>query len=719
MHGEPMGDQIKTGPFFGDDAVAQDAAGAKLDPQVRTLLETGNQAGIEDLFLSKVESSPHELVFFVPIIRHFVRNKNTVVLETLMPFLLDAIASTGDTALERSFIATVLSVWPDFRPARDLALSRITSLYGRSPTFNKLLDHFNVRNAADPVDAFRKCESWLRYDVGQGVYMAKKGIGRVSELNVPLNAIRVAFKGSTALVSFKPDEAQRLLTPLEPGHIMLDILDRSDEVKALAQKESGELLRRLFLSMGRELMLTEIKELLAAVVPAQQWSAWWTQAKQDRRLTVSTNNVCTWSDSAEDADSALLKEFSAAGIRAKLDMAKKYSRRSAALAKNMVENLTVCAVRHAADDPPLALETWLTIERLDNATETAGAAIVEFMRNRDLAPLVSGIQDRILRKRAIALIKDLRPDWPEAYGVLLKTESDASTLSLMYDALLANGEKDRLSTLISETLANPAKAPDLFVWLTRSLMERPELEQYRTWGLIQTIMQLITKDALKQYHASLRKLFDDGGLVDAVARKLSAADAEVFLAMLLRDSALEEYRRERIIKELRAFLSPPEKSQDQLFYVTARALKARQEEFLKITTIDIPQNTEEIVKARAHGDLRENFEYHAARARQEMLSSRAKTLHDELQFARPIELQKADISTVCIGTTVTLKPVNPGETMALTILGPWDSDPEQNVFSYQTRAVEGMLGKRPGDAVRFHDAEYQIDTIAVWEENPK
>jgi transcription elongation factor GreA len=711
-----MGEQLKTGIFTGDDPAADSATNAKLDPQIRTLLETGNQAGVEDLFLNKIETSPRDLAFFVPVIRHFVRNKNTGTVETLMPFLFDAISTAGDADLERSFLKAVLSVWPDSRPARDLALTMITACYSTSPSLRKLLDHFNVRDAADPVAALKKCESWLRYDVGQGVYMAKKGTGRVSELNVQLNAIRVAFTGSPALVSFKPDEAERLLVPLRPGHIMLDILDRIDEVRALARTDGGDLLRRLFSSMERELTLAEIKELLAAVIPAQQWSAWWTQAKQDRRLTVSAGNVCTWNDSADDADSALLKEFSGSAPRVKLEMAKKYARRSAALAKNMVDGLTEYAALHAAGDPSLALETWLTIERLDNAGNDIAGAIAALMRQYDPLPLVSGIQDRILRKRAIGLVKDNRPEWPAVYGALFKTESDVSALSLMYEALFGNGEQERLSALIAETLAGPAKAPDFFVWLTRSMMERPELEQYRTWGLIQTIMQLIAKDTMKQHNASLRKLFDDGGLVDAVARKLDAGDAELFLAVLMRDSSLEEYRRDRIIKELRAFLSPAGKNQDQLFYVTARSLAQRQEEFITITTVDIPQNTEEIVKARAHGDLRENFEYHAARARQEMLSSRAKTLHDELQFARPIDFAKVDASTVCIGTTVTLKPVGHGENIVLTVFGPWDSDPEQNVFSYLTRVIEGLLGKKPGDTVSYHGNQYLIDTIAVWEE---
>ncbi|MBN1129103.1 MAG: GreA/GreB family elongation factor, partial [Chitinispirillaceae bacterium] len=104
-----------------------------------------------------------------------------------------------------------------------------------------------------------------------------------------------------------------------------------------------------------------------------------------------------------------------------------------------------------------------------------------------------------------------------------------------------------------------------------------------------------------------------------------------------------------------------------------------------------------------------------ARARQEMLSSRAKSLHDELQFARPIDPSKVDPSTICIGTTATLIPKEGSGEQKVTILGPWDSDPEKNVFSYQARVAEGLLGKKTGDTVLFHEKHYVIGPITVWE----
>ena len=120
-------------------------------------------------------------------------------------------------------------------------------------------------------------------------------------------------------------------------------------------------------------------------------------------------------------------------------------------------------------------------------------------------------------------------------------------------------------------------------------------------------------------------------------------------------------------------------------------------------------------RAAAHGDLRENFEYHAARQRQEMLSSRAKTLHDELQRARALDPASIDPSVIRVGTRVQLTALHAGEMpLHLTILGPWDSDPAQGIVSYLAPAVDALMGKRVGDAVRFGEQDFRVARIDVW-----
>jgi transcription elongation GreA/GreB family factor len=156
-------------------------------------------------------------------------------------------------------------------------------------------------------------------------------------------------------------------------------------------------------------------------------------------------------------------------------------------------------------------------------------------------------------------------------------------------------------------------------------------------------------------------------------------------------------------------------SREEPLYVTGESLERKRREFEQLVRVEIPRNTEEIRTAAAHGDLRENFEYKSARERQEMLSSRAKTLHEELRRARLLEPGSIDASAIRVGTRVRLEPVtDAASTLHLTILGPWDSDPGRGIVSYLAPAVEALMGRRVGDSVRFGEVDFLVGAIDVW-----
>jgi transcription elongation GreA/GreB family factor len=118
--------------------------------------------------------------------------------------------------------------------------------------------------------------------------------------------------------------------------------------------------------------------------------------------------------------------------------------------------------------------------------------------------------------------------------------------------------------------------------------------------------------------------------------------------------------------------------------------------------------------AKEHGDLSENFEYHAARQRHEYLSARIATLADELTRSRALDPSRVDVSEVRVGTRVELKDPGSGTVRAATILGPWDSKPEESVYSYESEFAQALLGGKPGDRVRVADGELEIVSIEPW-----
>ena len=147
-----------------------------------------------------------------------------------------------------------------------------------------------------------------------------------------------------------------------------------------------------------------------------------------------------------------------------------------------------------------------------------------------------------------------------------------------------------------------------------------------------------------------------------------------------------------------------------LLYATTESIDGRRGELKRLLDEEIPANRRAIEEARALGDLRENFEYKSARQRHEYLSARAAALDGDLRRVRVISPDGVDTSEVRIGSMVDL--VCGDKSRQVIILGPWESDPEAGIFSYESDFAKGLLGKAPGDEVEDGVDIWRVDAIA-------
>ena len=148
-------------------------------------------------------------------------------------------------------------------------------------------------------------------------------------------------------------------------------------------------------------------------------------------------------------------------------------------------------------------------------------------------------------------------------------------------------------------------------------------------------------------------------------------------------------------------------------HITPEGLAAVRREHEELTTQKRPAIVAKIKAARELGDLSENFEYHAARQRHEYLSARIATLADELSRTRTLDPSRIDAKEVRVGTRVRLRDAG-GAERDVTILGPWDSKPEDAIYSYQSEFAQRLLGARVGDRVHLSEGPVEIAAIAPW-----
>ncbi len=177
----------------------------------------------------------------------------------------------------------------------------------------------------------------------------------------------------------------------------------------------------------------------------------------------------------------------------------------------------------------------------------------------------------------------------------------------------------------------------------------------------------------------------------------------------------------RIIKlypELESVITGEQKEEKkESLVVSWSSLDKRKAEFEELVNKKIPENSKEIGIARSYGDLRENFEFKAAKEMQAVLMRRKSELESALHNARGTNFENPDTSQVSIGTIVTLRDTNSGSEETYTILGAWDGDPDRRIISYQTAIGQALLGHGVGEKVTLNTDQgtgnFEIKSISA------
>jgi transcription elongation factor GreA len=133
--------------------------------------------------------------------------------------------------------------------------------------------------------------------------------------------------------------------------------------------------------------------------------------------------------------------------------------------------------------------------------------------------------------------------------------------------------------------------------------------------------------------------------------------------------------------------------------MTASGYKALEEEINKLKNVERHEIIAAIAEARAHGDLSENAEYHAAKERQGFLEGRVMELEDMLGRAEVIDVSKLSGTTVKFGATVTLVDEDTDEKKKYQLVGDHESDAKKGRISISSPIARALIGKTKGDSV--------------------
>ncbi|MCG8529386.1 MAG: transcription elongation factor GreA, partial [Desulfovibrionales bacterium] len=131
--------------------------------------------------------------------------------------------------------------------------------------------------------------------------------------------------------------------------------------------------------------------------------------------------------------------------------------------------------------------------------------------------------------------------------------------------------------------------------------------------------------------------------------------------------------------------------------ITTEGYKALKEELERLKTIDRPENIKAIEVARAHGDLSENAEYHAAKERQSFLEGRIGELSYKIGNAKIIDPETVPKDVVRFASRVLVENLDSEEEIEYMIVGPDEADIKKGKISVSSPLGSALIGKEPGD----------------------
>ena len=149
--------------------------------------------------------------------------------------------------------------------------------------------------------------------------------------------------------------------------------------------------------------------------------------------------------------------------------------------------------------------------------------------------------------------------------------------------------------------------------------------------------------------------------------------------------------------------------------MTEGGYRRLQEEVKRLKTVERPKASKAIEIARAHGDLSENAEYHAAKDHQGLLEAKIRDLDAKMSIAQVIDVSKLSGTRVVFGATIDIEEVASGEAKTVVIVGEEEADIQRGYISFASPLARALLGKNLDDIakVRLPSGEKEFEIRAV------
>jgi transcription elongation factor GreA-like protein/transcription elongation GreA/GreB family factor len=688
--------------------------------QLKDLLSRSDWDGAQAFWLELAEQFSDQPEFLLLLATEFAHAGQTDMAAELASLIAESIKVAGKHHEWLYALKLQAEAKPTDKQLRAELVKAFIQLHESDPRLKTILTVSELDQNRTPLPtAIVRIETLLALQVGTYGQHKSWGVGRVKSFDTTLGQIVVAFAHNPSH-SMQLAYAADSLAPVSNDHIEVRKLTDLDGLKRLASADPVALLRLVLLSQHRAATADRIEGLLSgSVIPADQWKKWWENVrkllKKDSHFDFparKTDPVVLRTAPVSQQDEILKAFHDAKGLSQQTEVARQFLKlvdeleNAELLIQEFQDTLLEALQKTPASRPVERIEAAVVLEQLrqhQKAPAEDTAALLA--RLLSASPHLSEVLDELsasAHRRALAVLKTTDPDR------LLRELNRFSTRSLdeISDVLAQRADA------IEQWVHNQTAGTELLCWICRNISTPasrkayPWLDALQTPGLLFAVIESIESAPNKSASKKLRDvLFGEEELVTDLLVEADTETVRKIARLILSTSAFEELDRRsllaRVVKEhpfVQEFLVT-KTVKEQPLIVSWGSYNKRRAELDDIIQKKIPQNSKEIGLARSYGDLRENFEFKAAKDMQKLLMRRRAELEILLSRAQPTDFADAKTDIVSIGTSVTVTDLGASRSQTYHILGAWDGDPARGIISYPAALAQTLLNKKVGDTV--------------------
>ncbi len=578
------------------------------------------------------------------------------------------------------------------------------------------------------------------------------GFGRIKEYQEAENRVIIDFQDKAGH-SMDPAFCANTMEVLPEEHLLVRQQTEPAVVADMIEKRPADLVKEALKQFPNQAATgVELESLLSRLIGQAKFKRWWTAAKRhlakDPHIAVPAKKTeCYYlREQALNADQEILENYqSTQSAKRKIRLARdliEHCESREDLRENLrpiLEDLNQVIIESNQLTQSERLQGAWTRDDLtrilgENPSQLEPTTGSMISSASDLTAIAENLPSN-LQKRLLTLVRDTYPgEWKPLVFDLLKNSHGKFTTECI-NFLVENGCEEELAATLRRWLNEQNLRGPVLYWILKNRNSR-KFANIMTGlvspHLLNAIFFAIDYEALQL--AGSRKiplaelLHDDRDLIRDL---LLTADTEIARDLannLLINQGFEELTKKsllaRFIKHfpsVQNLVAGETETEGERLIVSRESYDRRGREYEEIVSKKIPENSKAIAEAMEHGDLRENSEYKMAKQDQQMLLARKANLEKDLARAEITDFSSAPADQVGIGTIVGLRQGSTNRKVIYSILGAWDSDPDNNILSYKTPLSQSLLGRREGETIELQIGDttesWKIESISRYREN--